>query len=256
MIDSRVAPPIDLRQVGRHLSRPKSQHGWLSDEMPKRGRLPRGRWFSRWRIYFRGADSVERWKWAEKVIDRHVAEKMGFQLGYDGPLTKSDARQILEKLIRETNAAPAAFTSKSTFGEFAREYLDLSKPNWGENATRVDGNLIELRLIGKLGSRQVREFANGEAELQRLVNGYVETGASSSLLSKLTLHLRAIFNFAVDRRLLDRNPARNLKAKSRKRRSNLSHSLEECDSLYAQVSGRDHLAIRILAQLGPRSEEF
>src|SRR5262249_33129135 len=64
------------------------------------------------------------------------------------------------------------------------------------------------------------------------------------------------FNLAVDRRLLDRNAARNLKAKSRKRRSNLSHSLEECDALYAQVSGRDHLAIRILVQLGLRSEEF
>lgn len=52
------------------------------------------------------------------------------------------------------------------------------------------------------------------------------------------------------------NPARNLKAKSRKRRRNLSHSSEEYVALYSEVSGRDHLATLILVKLGPRSEEW
>ena len=51
---------------------------------------------------------------------------------------------------------------------------------------------MELDLIGKLGPRPLREFTDGEAELQRFVNTYVESGASSSLLSKITVHLRAI----------------------------------------------------------------
>jgi integrase len=77
-----------------------------------------------------------------------------------------------------------------------------------------------------------------------------------SLLSKITRYLRAILNIAVDRALITRNPARKLKAKSRRRASNLSHTAEECGALSAAVTGRDHLAIRILIQLGLRSEEL
>jgi len=61
---------------------------------------------------------------------------------------------------------------------------------------------------------------------------------------------------AMDRELIQRNPARKLRAKSRKRACNLAHTLEECDRLLAQVSGADHLAVRLLIQLGLRSEEL
>ncbi len=246
--------PVDLKQVGRHMSRPKSQQGEIRESPPRRGKLPRGRYWSRWRLYVRRPDGTEGVKRPSKIIDRALAEKMGFVLDYAGPLTKTDAWKVLGKLIGESNASPMAFTTRTTFGELAREYVDLNKPNWGENETRVSENLIKIHLIGKLGIRPVRELT--DAELQRFINGYVEIGSSVSLLSKLTTHLRAILNVAVDRRLIDRNPARNLKAKSRKRRCNLSHSSEECGALYMGVSGRDHVAIRILVQLGLRSEEL
>jgi len=63
---------VPLKTVGQHLSRPKSQHGWLADRMPKRGKLTRGRFFGRWRVYFRGADGREHSKKAEKIIDRDL----------------------------------------------------------------------------------------------------------------------------------------------------------------------------------------
>jgi len=223
--------------------------------MPKRGKLPRGRYWARWRVYFRTADGGEKARRCEKIIDRDVAEQMGFALNYPGPLNKTDARKVVDKLIRNSNATPAAFNAKITFGELAREYVDLNKPNWGVNTARVSGDLIELHLIGKLGSRPVREMANADADLQRFINGYVEASASRSQLSKLTMYLRAILDLAVDRRLIDRNPARKLKAKSRKRPSSLAHTLNECDLLLSQVSGGDHLAIRLLAQLALRPEE-
>jgi len=223
--------------------------------MPKRGKLARGRYYARWRVYVRTADGGEKISRPEKIIDRAVAEKIGFALTYAGPLNKTDAWKVLDKLIRDSNATPAAFNGKITFGELAREYIDLNKPNWGENTARVSGDLIELHLIGKLGSRPVREMPNADADLQRFINGYVEAGASKSQLSKLTMYLRAILDLALDRRLIDRNPARKLKAKSRKRPSSLAHPLDECDLLLSEVSGRDHLAIRLLAQLGLRPEE-
>jgi integrase len=53
----------------------------------------------------------------------------------------------------------------------------------------------------------------------------------------------------MDRELIQRNPARKQRAKSRKRASNLAHTLEECDALL-------HLSIRLFIQLGLRSEEL
>jgi len=98
-------------------------------------------------------------------------------------------------------------------------------------------------------------MADTDPKLQRFINNYVEANASKSQLSKLTMYLRAILDLAVDRRLIDCNPARRLKPKSRKRPSSLFHTLAECDRLLAQVSGRDHLAIRLVVQLALRPEE-
>jgi integrase len=254
MIHSLLSPPANLKQIGRHLPRPRHQRGELSEQMPKRGKLARGRYWARWRIYLRQADGSETAKRAERIIDRSVAEQMGFALDYAGPLTKTDARKVLERLIRESNAMPAAFTGRATFGELAREYIDLNKPNWGDNTARGSENLIDVHLIGKLGARPVRELS--DAELQRFINGYVEGGSSASLLSKIVLYLRSILSIAIDRGLISRNPAGKLRAKSRTRACNLSHTSEECAALFGAVSGRDHLAIRLLVQLGLRSEEL
>lgn len=256
MINSQLPPDFDPRGIGRHLSRPRSQRGELSEHMPKRGKLARGRYWARWRIYSRQADGRDTVKRAERIIDRAVAEQMGFVLDYPDPLRKTDAWKVLAKLIQESNGAPARFNAKTTFGELAREYIDLNKPNWEASTSRVNTQIIEGHLVGKLGSRGVRDFANAEPDLQRFINGYVEKQSSRSLLGKLVTFLRAVFNLAVDKGLLDRNPARKLRAKSRKRSSNLSHSLEECDRILAHVSGADRLKLRMLIQLGLRSEEL
>ncbi len=53
-----------------------------------------------------------------------------------------------------------------------------------------------------------------------------------------------------------RNPGYRLKAKSRKAASDRYLSMEECQRLLSAVIGEDHLAIRILIQLGLWSEEL
>ena len=72
--------PGDLKQVGRHMSRPKSQHGRIRESPPRRGKLPRGRYWSRWRLYVRRPQGTEGVKRPSKIIDRALAEKMGFVL--------------------------------------------------------------------------------------------------------------------------------------------------------------------------------
>jgi hypothetical protein len=95
---------------------------------------------------------------------------------------------------------------KSTFGELAREYIALNKPNWEASTRRVNVQIIEDHLIAKLGVRHLRELT--DSELQRFVNGYVEQSASRSFLAKLGLFLRGILNMALDRELILHNPAR------------------------------------------------
>jgi hypothetical protein len=72
----------------------------------------------------------EKAKRAEKIIDRALAEQVGLILDYAGPLTKTDAWKVLAKLIGNSNATPAAFTAKTTFGELAREYVDGQRTGW------------------------------------------------------------------------------------------------------------------------------
>src|SRR5215471_9364234 len=103
MIDSQVLSRLNLKGIGIHLSRPRSQRGELSETMPKRGKLARGRYWARWRIYVRQPDGREIVKRAERIIDRPLAEQLGFVLDYAGPLTKTDARKVLETLVRESN---------------------------------------------------------------------------------------------------------------------------------------------------------
>src|SRR5215472_11842162 len=94
VIDSGIPIGLNLKRIGLHMSRPRSQRGELSEYMPKRGKLARGRYWARWRIYIRQPGGPETVKRAEKIIDRDVAEQMGFTLEYTGPLTKTDARKV------------------------------------------------------------------------------------------------------------------------------------------------------------------
>ncbi|MGH9628913.1 MAG: tyrosine-type recombinase/integrase, partial [Bryobacteraceae bacterium] len=74
------------------------------------------------------------------------------------------------------------------------------------------------------------------------------------------LYLRNILDHAVMKKIIPANPARNpgyrLKAKSRKAVSERYLRMEECQCLLSVVVGADHLAFRILIQLGLRSEEL
>jgi integrase len=130
----------------------------------------------------------------------------------------------------------------------------MSKPGWDADTARVNEQLIETHLIGKLGERPARELS--DVELQDFMNGYVEAGSSKSLLAKLVMFLRAILKRAVKKQLIKSNPAEEVKARSRKKSSGLRHTSEECAALYSFVFGRDHLAVRILVELGLRSEEL
>ena len=255
---------LDLRRMGAHLSRQRYQRRSLKSFVPAaKGKpkrpLPRGTYWARWYRYVRQADGHEKRSPREKIITKEVAGSLRIGTEYPGPLTKADAQRVLDLLIARDAGTYTPPDTAATFEQIAREYLVVAEPGWGPHTVRTSKGLIESVLIGgRLGNRPVVELT--EIELQQFLNEHVAAGASRSKLSKMLLYMRNILDHAVMKKIIASNPARNpgyrLKAKSRKQVSQRYLSLDECRRLVSEVSGADHLAIRILIQLGLRSEEI
>ena len=255
---------FDLKKVGGHLSRQRYQRGSLKAYVPAgKGKpkrpLPRGTYWARWYRYVRQADGLEKRSPREKIITKELARSLRIGTEYEGPLTEADAQRVLDLLIARDAGTYTPPDTTATFVKVAREYLATAEPGWGPHTVRTSKGLIESVLIGgRLGNRPVIELT--EIELQQFLNEHVAAGASRSELSKMLLYMRNILDHAVMKKILAANPARNpgyrLKAKSRRQVSERYLSFDECRLLLSVVSGGDHLAIRILIQLGLRSEEL
>jgi hypothetical protein len=245
------------------MPRSRYQRGTLKTSVPAHGsraarRLPRGQYWGAWHQYVTLPDGSEIRRKREKIIGRELANAHRIAMDYDGPLTRADAQRVLDVLIAVDSGQYIAPDTAVSFEQVAREYIDLNKPHWGEHTVRTSINTISAHLIVKLGKRRVVDI--DAVELQRVLNGYVDSGASKSLLNKLVLYLRSIFDHAVSRRVISTNPARDpghkLRAKSRTRESNRALSIDECRRLMSAVDGRNRLIIRAFTQLGLRPEEM
>ncbi len=148
--------------------------------------------------------------------------------------------------------------SVATFEEVACRYIAVKEPRWGAHADATAKCVIRKHLIGNLGQRRVNELT--AEEIQKFINGMVGDNASRSLLKKAVAHLRAILDLAQEMNIIMRNPMRGytvkFEYKSRKRESDRYLSLEECRALLSELSGRDHLIVRMFIQLGLRPEEL
>jgi len=255
---------LDLKGVGGHLSRQRYQRGSLKPFVPAAKGKPKrallkGTYWARWYRYLRQADGREKRSPREKIITKELAASLRIGTEYAGPLTKTDAQRVLDLLIARDAGTYTPPDTAATFTQIAREYLVVAEPGWGPHTARTSKGLIESVLIGgRLGNRPVAELT--EIELQQFLNEHVSAGASRSKLSKMLLYMRNILDHAVMKKIIASNPARNpgyrLKAKSRKQVSERYLSLDECRRLLSTVSGADHLIIRVLIQLGLRSEEL
>ena len=200
-------------------------------------------------------DGTEKRRKREKIIDRDLAASYRIGTDYDGPLTKSDAQRVLDLLIAQDAGTFTPPNAAATFAEVAREYLTLAKPNWGPHMVRAAGNLVEKHIVaGKLGGRAIADLA--EPDLQGWLNEYISNGASRSLLKGLLHHTRAIFKAARKRKIITENPTEDLRVRSKTRPCERYLSLDECRQLVSQLTGRDHLIVRTLIQVGLRPEEL
>ncbi len=258
----RPVVDFDLRRIGIHMPKVRYQRGSLRTSVPPaKGKparkLPRGTFWAQWYQYVRTAEGTERRRRREKIIDRALAQKYRIPLDCEGPLNKSDAQRVLDLLIAQDTGTYIPPDTAATVAMVAQEYLALSQPNWGPHMVRSAGSLIKKHIVnGTLGQRAIADV--DEAELQgwlNWLNEYVSSGSSKSLLKGLLLHTRAVWKHARKRKIMTENPTEDLRAKSRKRPSERTLTMDECQRLLSAVTGRDHLIFGIFVQLGLRPEE-
>jgi integrase len=175
-----------------------------------------------------------------------------------GQMLQIPAEQVMTILNPEEAGRCVPHDSVATFEKIAHRYIAVKEPRWGTHAGATAKSIIGKQLIGNLGHRRVDELTAGE--IQILIDGMVRNNASHSLLSKVVMHLRAILDLAQELNLIMSNPMRScafkLEHKSRKQKSGRYLSLDECRALLSELSGRDHLIVRLFIQLGVRPEEL
>jgi len=251
---------FDVKDIGKHMPRRRFQRGTLRATVPAHGnrpqrKLPRGEYWAQWFQYIARSDGSEKRRRREKIITRELAEKFGIAKDYTDPLAKSDAQRVLDLLIAQEAGTYVPPDTAATLAMVGKEYLALNEPNWGPHMVRSAGNLVTKHIInGAIGGRHIAEIT--EVDLQRWINGYVNAGASQSLLKGLLLHTRAIWRHSRKKKIITENPTEDLRAKSKRRVSERYLSVDECQGLLSVLAGRDHLIIRIAIQLGLRPEEL
>lgn len=245
----RPVVSFDPRTIGRHMPSRRHQKGHIK-------RLSAGRYFTRWYQY-RIVDGAEKRVCRERIITRETAAEVGLKLDYEGPISKGNASEVLRLLIQRDTGQYVA-DARATVADLARQYIAIARPNWGAHQIRGAENRIKTHIIGKLGGVLANDV--DAVRLQGWLNEYVEADASKSLLKHLLTDVRCIFDLAVARKIVSSNPAKDpackLKAKSRKRVSDRTLTLDEVRKLLAASIGRDHVILRLLVQIGLRPEEL
>jgi integrase len=252
MLNSTLGFHIDLRSIGKHMPRERYQRGSLK-KVGKRSKV----WEGLWHVYVRQPDGNEKRLPRTKVL---------------GPakMSKNEAQKLLDKLITASTAtqqdSTSTLTRYSKFEGVWKRYRDLKKAKWGTATEKVIVSIFEGEseqkvqpsVLSVFGQRPVCEITRDP--LQRFLNGLATSGASYSVLKKARTYLAAAFEYGVDERLIETNPARKLDLPTKllkKKPCRRFYMLNEIANLLAIAPPREHVVLRIffVCGLGP-SELF
>jgi integrase len=154
-------------------------------------------------------------------------------IGECSKMTKTQAREEHREWIRRFNSEPVADTAKATVGQMADDYYLLKVGDWNDQWRMVTRALIQNIIKPALGPKpleavtpeMLKTFVNslpGRTTALKTVSvradGTVKTkpaqrqrtGISTSYARKTITFLRAMFDLAVERDLIRKNPARSI----------------------------------------------
>jgi hypothetical protein len=121
-----------------------------------------------------------------------------------GPIKELSKKQAREKLAAHVKSFRP--NSQMSFEAAAKTYIDLRRGRWGKNHRQSITSIFDCQINPVLGKRCVADMS--PAEIQTFLNKLAEFG-SESLLKKTVTHIRGVFDMLVEKRILDRNPAKS-----------------------------------------------
>jgi len=228
---------MEFRDIGKHLPRAKWGEGWVE----KRGKR-RKVWVGFWYDYVLVGES-ERRRTREKVLGTIK------EIGDSRPSAMATLRQMRAELDGK-----GTVPENPTVAEIWDRYRAIKSERWSkvmENALVSTFKTCVLPAIG-----QIRSNAVTASQIQGLLNALAKAGRSHSAIKKARTHLKAMFELAVDDKILDASPARRITMPKRIRKVDDTYADQTVVRKLFQVAGqRDRIILRIFVSCGLRPQE-
>jgi integrase len=225
---------FDVRKIGLSMSRERRQQGWV-DKTGKKAKTWTGFWYR-----YIVVDGEEKRLRHSKVLGR-CAE-----------MTKGAAEEKLLEVIRELR--PPATGAK--FEDLAAWYLKTNEGRWSAKWYATSDGLFRHQILPRIGPKVATELKR--SDIQQAINNIAADpkSQSSSTVKKCLTHIRAVFNFAIDDDLLEKNPALKAELPPTRRPDGRFLTLAQCKKLLEVGSKRDQLIIRLFMVCGLRPSEL
>lgn len=171
---------------------------------------PRGK---QWYGYFRKIVN-------DPVTNQERTDRVTVILGHRSKMSKSEAREALQREIAKQNGQPGSGNrimndGSVTFGWFVKNrFIPLKEAAWKEETAKTKKLLIERDLVDDLGEIPLENF--DKFSLQVHMNKLAQTRSKDRVL-QMCAYLRDIFAEAADQDFLAKDPARKVKVPSQLR---------------------------------------
>ena len=182
----------------------------------------------------------------------HDAEGNGVRKSFYG----RNRQEAMEQYISYMEAKNVNAQEKKAipFDEWAERWLvDYKKPDVREITYQTTyARPTRLHIIPHFGGVILQDIT--QLDIKRFINKYLDH--SQSFINKLMICLKGIFEAAVDNELISRNPCRNVKAKSKKAKTQKRTYDKETVDVLCGAAAPYALYVHILLDMGLRCSEL
>lgn len=179
---------------------------------------------------------VKKWEGVYHVYVDNVRHTRYRIIGECSKFTKTQARNEHREWLRRLHSQPVADTSKATVGQLLEDFYLLKLGDWAKQTRDTMRALIDNGLKPALGNKALEDVT--AEDLKVFINSlpsrkwtpktkYIrpdgsvvvthskesKSGCSVSYVKKSITVLRAVFDLAVERNLIRKNPARSITTK-------------------------------------------
>jgi integrase len=168
--------------------RPRHQSGWIEERGTKRKY-----WYGHYSTYVKDQNGKDQRK------------KTGEFLGYKSELSKSEAREKLQKRIFAATGRGVSATDKVTLSWFwENRFLVARKGGWSDSTLRGNQSDWEHYIAPALGELTLAEIE--PFTMQKHFNQLATHGFAKSVVQKSKTLLSSMLSYAVDLKFLPANP--------------------------------------------------